>query len=365
MHKEYAVNLSKVYMDDEIKKTVLEVLDSGWFIHGKYLKEFEEKFAKFVGTKFAIGVSSGTAAIHVALKALGVGEGDEVILPSHTAFPTAEPLFQLKARPVFVDIDPETYTLSTEHVKAKITRKTKGIIPVHLYGHPADMDPILEVAEANNLFVLEDSCQAHGAEYKKSRTGSLGTVACFSFYPSKNMTVCGDGGMVTTDDPEVAEKIQLLRNHGMKTRYKNIIAGYNYRLSEISAAIGIKQLEKLPSFNEHRRKIAKLYSEHLQNVPIELPVEKDWAYHVYHLYVIRTRYRTGLQEFLKQKNITTEVHYPIPVHLQPATSVLSTPVVLPVTEKYVSQILSLPMHPQLTENEVEYVCCCVREGTAR
>jgi len=346
------IKISEVYMDDEIKKAVMEVLDSGWFIHGKKIDKFENKFAEFVGTKYAIGVSNGTTAIQSVLEAICLKEGNEVLVPSHTAFPTIEPILQLKAKPVFVDIDKDTYTVDIKDLKNKITNKTKAIMPVHLYGHPADLDPIIELCEEKGIYLIEDCCQAHGAKYKNKRVGSYGIGGCFSFYPSKNLTVCGDGGMVTTNNKEIDEKIRMIRFHGSNQRFKHEILGHNYRLSEISAAIGIKQLEHLPKFTERRREIANTYIKNLSHLDIELPLEKEWAEHVYHLFVIRTNKRDELQKHLNSKEIMTGVHYPIPSHQQP---IVMDNITLPTTEKYVEEILSLPMHPLLSDEDVECV----------
>ncbi len=348
------IPLSKVYVNEEMKQAVLGVLDSGQFIHGAKLREFEGKFSRYIGSKFAIGVSSGTAAIRLALESLNVEKGDEILVPSHTAFPTVEPVLQLGAKPIFVDIDRDIYTIDPQMIEAKITKKTKGIIAVHLYGHPADLDPIKEIADLHNLFLIEDCAQAHGAQYKKRKVGSIGTIGCFSFYPSKNMTVCGDGGMVTTNDKEICEKIELLRNHGMKDRYNHLLVGHNFRLGEIQSAIGIKQLEKLEWFNKKRRDFAKLYSEYLVDLPVILPIEKEWAYHVYHLYVVRVSQRDKIIQYLHNKGITCGIHYPIPVHLQPSIH-MSIRESLPITEEYAHKILSLPIYPLLNQSDVQYV----------
>jgi len=279
------IPLSRVYIDDDIKRAVMEVLDSGWYILGEKVKEFEQKFADFCGVKNAICVSSGTAAIFLSLKALSIGPGDEVIVPSFSFIATTSPVIHVGAKPVFVDINLKNYTMDSREVEKKISRKTKAIIPVHLFGHPADMDSILELAEEKDLFVIEDACQAHGAEYKGRRVGGIGHIACFSFYPSKNMTVCGDGGIITTNDEEIAQKLRMLRNHGRQEKYVHKIIGYNLRFNEIQAAIGIKQLEKLPCWNEIRRQIAQIYTEALNDLVIT-PTEETWARHVYHMYVI-------------------------------------------------------------------------------
>ena len=350
------IPLSKVYIDEEMKKAVLEALESGWYILGERVREFERRFAEFCGVKHAVAVSSGTAAIFLTLLAYDIKRGDEVLVPSFSFIATASPVLFLQAKPIFVDIDPRTYTIDPRKIKKKISERTRAIIPVHLYGHPADMDPIMEVAEENGLIVVEDACQAHGAEYKGQRIGGIGHAACFSFYPSKCMTVCGDGGMVTTNDEEIAKRIRMLRNHGRTKKYVHEMIGYNLRFNEIQAAIGIKQLEKLPSFIERRRKIAEIYNRHLEGV-VTTPVEEEWARHVYYVYVIRTKERDNLQKYLKSKGISTGIHYPVPIHKQPAIlRSLGTQPALENTERCASEVLSLPMFPELSQNEVEYIC---------
>ena len=348
------INLSAIYMDDQIKKAVIEVLESGRFIKGEQLKKFEHEFAVFCSAKYAVGVSSGTAAILLSLMALGIGKGDEVIVPSHTFIATATPILFLGAKPVFADIDAETYTIAPKGIEECLTDRTKAIMPVHLYGHPADMDQINNIAQDNGLYVIEDACQAHGALYKGKMTGSLADIACFSFYPSKNMTACGDGGMVTTNNEELAEKVSMLRDHGRKEKHIHEIVGLNLRMGEISAAIGRQQLQHLSVWNEKRRHIAKLYNQLLSEIDkIATPVEKDWARHVYYMYVIRTKQREKLAEYLRDKSISTGIHYPVPVHQQPIMKAYSKR--LPVTEKVVDKILSLPMHPQLIDTQIKFI----------
>jgi dTDP-4-amino-4,6-dideoxygalactose transaminase len=262
---------------------------------------------------------------------------------------------EVGAKPVFVDIEAKTCTVDTGKIREAVTKRTKAIMPVHLYGHPANMDPIMETAEENDLYVIEDACQAHGAEYKGKKVGGIGHVACFSFYPSKNMTVCGDGGAVVTNNEEIAETIRKLRDHGRRDKYVFELKGYNLRFNEIQAAIGIKQLEKLPEWNETRRSIARMYNQALKNLVIT-PVEEPWAKHVYHVYVIRTKKRDKLGKFLGTHGISTIVHYPVPIHKQLAiTSVLGAQPPLKNTEKFAEEVLSIPMYPGLTKREVKYV----------
>jgi perosamine synthetase len=355
MEEKMNIPLVKVYMDDDIKKAVLEVLDSGWYILHEKTREFEKKFAEFCGVRNAVCVSSGTAGIFLSLLALDIKHGDEVIVPSFSFISTATPIIEVGAKPVFVDVDTKTYTVDSEKIREAVTKRTKAIMPVHLYGHPANMDPILEIAEDNDLYVIEDACQAHGAEYKGKKVGGIGNVACFSFYPSKNMTVCGDGGAVVTNNEDIAETVRKLRDHGRRDKYVFELKGYNLRFNEIQAAIGIKQLEKLPKWIDARRNIARMYDQALEGLVIT-PIEEPWAKHVYHVYVIRTKKREELKGFLSRYGISTLVHYPIPIHKQPAiTSVLGAQPTLKNTEKFADEVLSIPMYPMLTDREVKYV----------
>jgi dTDP-4-amino-4,6-dideoxygalactose transaminase len=361
MEEKMNIPLVKVYMDDAIKKAVLEVLDSGWYILHEKTREFEKKFAEFCGVKNAVCVSSGTAGIFLSLLALDIKHGDEVIVPSFSFISTASTVIEVGAKPVFVDIDPKTYTADPERIREAVTKRTKAVMPVHLYGHPANMDPILEIAKDNDLYVVEDACQAHGAEYKRKKVGGIGHVACFSFYPSKNMTVCGDGGAVVTNDEDIAETVRKLRDHGRRDKYVFELKGYNLRFNEIQAAIGIKQLEKLPEWDEARRNIAGMYTQALRDI-VTTPVEEPWAKHVYHVYVIRNRKREELKGFLSRHGISTLVHYPVPIHMQPAiTDLLGAQPALKHTEKAAEEVLSIPMYPALTKREVEYVSDKIRQ----
>jgi len=351
------ISLSKMYVDDQIQKVVFNVLNSGRYINGQNLKSFEEEFADLCSTEYAVGVNSGTSAILLSLMALGIGEGDEVIVPSHTFIATASPAKFLGANLVYADIDPETYTIAPADVQGKITPRTKAIIPVHLYGHPCDMDPINQLARANNIYIIEDACQAHSATYKGRRTGSLGDIACFSFFPSKNMTVLGDGGMITTNDSELAQKVRMMRDHGRTQKYVHEMFGLNCRLSEVHAAIGREQLKHLTAWTERRRAIAARYDALFRDSAVIIPVEKKWARHVYYMYVIRVKQRDNLASYLKERGIETGIHYPVPVHRQPY---LMADVHLPITEKYVDEVLSLPMHPQLSDEQVDCVASEVR-----
>lgn len=363
MKKKQNIPLSKVYIDNRIKKTVCRVLDSGSYILGKECKSFEEEFAQFIGTRYGILVSSGTAAIWLTLIALGVKPKNEVIVPALTAFPTVEPILAVGAKPVFVDID-DTYTIDTKKIKAAISKKTVGIIPVHLYGHPANMGEVLQIAKAHNLFVLEDCCQAHGAKFNGKLVGSIGIAGCFSFYPSKNLTVCGDGGVIVSDNPAINKKVRMLRNHGRVSKYIHSILGYNERFNEVQAAIGRLGLKKLVTFNSRRREIADIYIKNLKDLPIILPKPQTWSYHVYHMFVIRTRERNNLKERLLKKGIEAGIHYPAPCHLQPPILDIQGRKKMPLAEKYCKEILSLPIHPALKDNDVRYVCQIIREAVS-
>ena len=352
------IPLSKMYIDDEIRQAVLEVLDSGRYINGDNLRAFEEEFAHFCGVRHAVGVSSGTSAILLTLRAFGIGEGDEVIAPAHTFVATASPAVFLGASVVYADIDPETCNIDPAEVRKLVSPRTRAVVPVHLYGHPCDMDAINELAETYGFRVIEDACQSHGAAYKGRRTGSLGDAACFSFFPSKNMTVLGDGGMMTTDDGKLAEEVRMLRDHGRTRKHVHELLGLNFRLSEIHAAIGRLQLRHLSEWNTRRREIARRYGETLAGSGVTVPIAKDWAEHVYYMYVIRTDRRDELASFLRGRGIETGIHYPVPLHQQPCVKADAH---LPVTEKCVDEILSLPMHPQLTDSEVERVAAAVKE----
>jgi dTDP-4-amino-4,6-dideoxygalactose transaminase len=363
------IPLSKPYLNEEMKQRVLEVMESGNYILGKECKAFEEEFARYIGTKHAVLTSSGTSAIFLILKAMGVGPGDGILVPSLTAFPTIEPIFHVGATPIFIDID-DTFTVDSNHIESVLkqkyplpqVRKIKGILPVHLYGHPADLDPILDLAKGHNLFVLEDCCQAHGAKYKGVRVGSKGMGGCFSFYPSKNLTVFGDGGILVTSDDDLAETCRMLRDHGRKQEYGHELVGFNLRFNEIQGAVGRLQLQKLDWFNESRRFAAQWYHDGLQGSPVLRPSAKAWVEHVYQLYVIQTEDRDHLAAYLKKKGVQTGVHYPIPNHQQPAVqNTLGFQPKLERTEAVTQGILSLPMFPELQKEQVDFVCHAVRE----
>jgi len=347
------VPLSNIEINNEVKNAVNKVLESKKFILGEETERFEDKFAKFCGVKYAACVSSGTAALFLTLQYFGIKKNDEIILPSMSYVATSTPVSLLGAKPKFVDVDHQNYTIDPSEIEKNITKKTKGIIPVRLYGHPANMDKINKIAKDNALFVLEDAAQAHGAEYKGKPVGSLGDAACFSFYPSKNLTVCGDGGIVVSNNVELIKKIKILRNHGRTTKYIHEIFGYNLRFNEIQASIGNIMMKKLQRSNSSRRKIAKIYDKKLIENAIIQKTEK-WATPVYHMYTVRTKLRDKLQEFLTKKGISTGIHYPIPIHKQPVYKKFNK-IKLPITEEIASTTLSIPMFPDLRYTQQEYV----------
>ena len=341
----------------EISEVFNDILDSQKFILGEYVEKLEKSFAKYCRSRYCIAVNSGTSALYLALKALGIGYGDEVITVPNTFIATAEAISMCGATPVFVDIDEKTYNIDVEKIEAAITEKTKAIIPVHLYGQCADMDRINEIAEEYNISVIEDACQAHGAEYKGKKAGSLGIAAAFSFYPGKNLGAYGDAGAVVTNNEDIAERIKLLRDHGSKKKYYHEIIGGNFRMDAIQGAVLSIKLRYLDKWNNLRRENAKIYNEYLEDLDkIILPYELDHAKHVYHLYVIRTKKRDELQEFLNDNKIITGIHYPIPIHLQKAYKNLGySEGDFPVAERIATEILSLPMFPELSHKEIEYI----------
>ena len=340
---------------NEINTAIQGVLDRGDFILGQDVTRLEEEFAAYCGTKYAVGVDNGLSALELSLRALGVGPGDEVIVPAHTFTASAAAISFTGAKPVFVDVDPETWNIDAGNIEAAITPRTKAILPVHLYGLPADMHMILGIAEKYHLAVVEDACQAHGAIYKGHRTGNLGNAAGFSFYPTKNLGGCGDGGMVTTNDIKVAEAVRALRNCGQTSKNVHELAPFNHRLDNLQAAILRVKLHYLDQWIESRRRLAAHYNHILPNSIVK-PVEPPGYHHVYHLYVIRTQNRDALQAHLKERGIGTAIHYPTPVHLQPFYAKEGhVRGKFPIAEKICNEILSLPLYPEMTEEQVEIV----------
>ena len=346
----------------EINEAVSRVIRDTDFILGREVSLFEEEFASFCEAKWAIGVDSGTSALELALRAYEIGPGDEVITAANSFIASALAISHAGATPVLVDVDPDTHTINAAAIEKAITPRTKGIIPVHLYGHPADMDPIMQLAQRHGLVIIEDACQAHGARYKGKRTGSLGHAAAFSFYPGKNLGGYGDGGMVVTGDQAVAKRLEMLRNYGQKEKYHHMFRGYNRRLDTLQAAVLRVKLKHLDEWNDARRQHAKSYRRLLEESGIVVPYAVAHAESVWHLYVIRTDHRDALKEHLASRGISVGIHYPIPIHLQPAYRDLGyRQGDFPVTEEYARQILSLPMYAELTPEVIGRVAETVGE----
>ena len=343
-------------IETELRMAIDEVLESSWFIMGRQLEGFEMEFADYLGTRYAVGVGSGTEAIHLALRALGVQQGDEVITAPNTCVPTLCGISATGATARLADADSKTLTLDPDCLEAAVTERTKAVVPVHLYGHPCDMDPIVEVARRHGISVVEDCAQAHGAGYRGKRCGTLGDAAAFSFYPSKNLGAYGDGGAVVTDDEGLAQEVRMLRNYGEERRYHHATKGFNSRLDEIQAAILRVKLKHLDAWNYARRECAKAYDERLAGLPVTLPQEADWARHNYHLYVVRSPERDALMAHLKERGIGCLIHYPIPIHLQGAYEDLGLGRgAFPVAEKACDEVLSLPMYPELRIEDINEV----------
>ena len=355
-------NLRQEYSDlkEEIDSAVTSVLESGSYILGENVAAFEHEYATYCDVKHGIGVASGTDALTLALSALDIGRGDEVITVPNTYVATADAIVRNNATPVFVDIAHMSYLLNATAIKAAITARTKAIIPVHLYGQPADMQPIMELAKEHDLFVIEDACQAHGAEYRHRKAGSLGDIAAFSFYPTKNLGCCGDGGMVVTNSNDMADKIRELRNYGQRIKHVHVHVGYNSRLDELQAAILRVKLKRLDRWIAKRRTIASLYNELLPRSVVR-PYVAPIAKHAYHLYVIRTKNRDEMRQKLMGQGIETAIHYPTPIPQQVAYAYLGHTVrPLPCAESTAKHILSLPMHPYLELRDIEYIADAVR-----
>jgi len=357
------IPIAKPQIGEEEKKAVLEVLDSGTIAQGPCVKAFEEKFARMCGVKYAIATTSGTTALHVALLAHGIGPGDEVITSPFTFIASANSVLYTGAKPVFVDIDPYTFNIDAKNIEAAITEHTMAIMPVHLFGLPCDMVPLIELAEKYNLVIIEDACQAHGAEYKDKRVGSFGTGA-FSFYPTKNIT-SGEGGMITTNAPIIDEKCRVIRQHGMRKRYYHDELGYNFRMTDIQAAIGIEQLKKLERFNEIRQANAKFLSTHLKGVVV--PTVPEGCKHVYNLYTVRvpSGKRDALRIYLQERGVGSEVYYPVPIHRQTFyMKDLGYKQSFSETERAAQELLSLPVHPALSSADLEAIVATINEFMA-
>ncbi|MDK2940434.1 MAG: perosamine synthetase [Methanolobus sp.] len=355
------IPIAKPDIGDEEKEAVIQVLSSGMIAEGKRVAEFERTFAEYIEVEHCVAVNSGTAALHAAMLAQGIGKGDEVITTSFSFIATANSIMYTGAKPVFVDIETETFNIDTDLIENSITKNTKALMPVHLYGHPAEMKAINDIAEDHNLVVIEDACQAHGAIYHGKKVGSFGTGA-FSFYPTKNMTT-GEGGMITTNDEEVARKARMIRAHGSQQRYLHEMMGYNLRMTDIAAAIGLVQLDKVDGYNAARRKNAAMLSEGLKDISeIKVPAVRDGCEHMFHQYTIRVDNRDEMVTKLNQQGIGTGVYYPIPIHKQPLYVELSYKDYLPECEKAAKEAISLPVHPGVSEEDINKIIEAVISG---
>ncbi len=349
-----------VTLKDELQDAVGRVLASGWYVLGPEVSAFEEAFAAYCQTKYAVGVNSGTSALHLALLAAGVGPGDEVITVSHTFVATVAAIVYTGARPVLVDIDPERFTMDPEALARALTPRTRAVIPVHLYGQPAEMDPILRIASEHGLVVIEDAAQAHGAMYKGRRVGTMGDMACFSFYPGKNLGACGEAGAVLTSKPDYLRTLCMLRDWGAEKKYHHDLKGYNYRMEAVQGAVLGVKLKYLEQWTEARRKHASQYAALLAQRPVVTPHASDDVRHVYHVYAVRAGNRNALQQHLQSQGIATGIHYPIPVHLLKGYAELGYVVGdFPHTEQAAAEVLSLPMYAELTEEMVDRVAAAV------
>jgi dTDP-4-amino-4,6-dideoxygalactose transaminase len=348
---------------NEINAAIADVVESAWFVGGPKVTAFQENFAKYVGAKYAVGTSSGTSALHLGIAALGIGPGDEVITACNTFIATTEAITQAGAGIVLVDVDDDTLLIDPEQVESAITPKTKAIIPVHLYGQPADMKAIRDVASRHSLKIIADAAQAHGAAIGGDRSAILGDVTCYSFYPGKNLGAYGDAGMVVTNDKEVADRIAMLSDHGRHEKYTHKLEGFNYRLDAIQAVVLDAKLRHLDEWTEMRRSRAKRYADAFATGPVRMVGEADGRYHVYHLFVVRTKEREKLARILQERGIASGIHYPIPLHLQEAYKHLNIGIgTFPVAERAAEEIISLPMYAELTDDMVDEVVTAVRDA---
>ena len=354
-----AIPLSRPPVDDEIKQAVLRAVDSRQYILGPECRAFEEEFARYNGNRHAVLTVNATAALWMIMKALGIKGGDEVLVPAHTAFPTVEAICFAGATPVFVDVD-RSYTVDVADAAAKVSPRTVGFVPVHLYGHAADLAGIQQLCAERSLWLLEDCAQAHGAAWQDRKVGTFGRAAAFSFYPSKNLTVMGDGGLLVTDDDDVAARCRRIRDHGRLNKDVHSEVGFNLRFNDIQAAIGRVLLGRLDAMNDRRRALAARYRAALAGLPLALPVERARGRHVYHLFVVRGDRRNDLAAWLKERTIQTGIHYPVAGHRQPAVERFGTPL-LPRTDRLVNEILTLPLSSGHTDEEIDRVAEAVRD----
>lgn len=348
----------------EIDEAIKRVLDNTQFALGEEVKLFEEEFSTYCGAEYGVGVNSGTSALHLALLAAGIGPGDEVITVPFTFVATVAAVVYTGARPVFVDVEPRYLAMDPARIEEAITERTKAILPVHIHGHPADLDPILEIARKHGLLVIEDAAQAHGAEYRGRRAGGIGDLGCFSFYPGKNLGACGEGGIVVTDNPEYVRTIRMLRDWGQEKKYHHVLKGYNYRLEGIQGAVLRVKLRHLESWTEARRANAALYNRLLKDSSVTTPLEREGCRHVYHIYAVRTPERERLMNVLKERGIAAGIHYPFPVHLLEAYRDLGYQEGdFPVSEEIAARTLSLPMYAELTEDQIITVTEAINEAS--
>lgn len=360
------VDLKRQYrnLKPDIDRAIQEVLEGANFILGENVTKLEEEIASYHNISHGIGVGSGTDALLIALDALGIGEGDEVITTPFTFIATAEVVANLKAVPVFVDIDPETYNIDPDKIEEKITKRTKAIIPVHLFGHPAQMDRIVAIGRKHNLKIIEDCAQAFGAEFKGKKVGTFADCGCFSFFPSKNLAAYGDAGMIITDNDDTAKNIRMLRNHGTSVKYHHKIIGYNSRLDDIQAAIVRVKFQHIGAFNASRIKNASIYRENIKRDDTILPEEKDGSLHVYHQFTIRAKRRDAIGECLNNSQIASAIYYPVPLHKQEVFANLDIKGdSLPVSEECAAEVLSLPMFPELTKQEILHICDVINNAS--
>lgn len=359
------INFTDIYVDENTVDAIESVVRSTRYVKGPILETFEDEFAELCGTKHAVGVSSGTVALLLAMESRGIGAGDQVILPAHSYFASASPVLELGAEPIFVNVESDSYTIDPAELKtaAETAENPQAVVPVHLYGHPANMDDVVSVAEEYDLAIIEDCAQAHGATFEGQRVGSFGDAGCFSFYPSKNMTVGGDGGMIVTDDDDIASTVRELRNHGRNDDGEHVRLGLNYRLDEVNAAFGREQLKHVVNWGAQRRKFAHRYTERLETIEdVQPPSEVGLVEHVYHLYVIRVPDRSSLRTYLDENGVDTGIHYEKALHEQPAIAQrIDPPDGLDRTEDICENILSLPMHPRMEPDEVDEVCRLIQE----
>lgn len=351
------IDLKKQYQEikSELDKTVIRVQSSGWYLFGSELTNFESSLASYIGTKYAVGVHSGTDALTIAIRSLGLGKDDEVLVPANV-YPTAFGVTHSGVKVKLVDVDPETLLVSVESLKSGITKKTKAIVVVHLYGNSAHIAEIKKLAKKHKLYLIEDCAQAIGATYKDKKVGSFGDVSCFSFYPTKNLGAHGDGGAILTNNKKLADKAKLWRMYGEKSRYESVLVGYNSRLDETQAAVLNVKFKYLDKWNEKRRLLAKVYKHGLKDLPVKIVSESENAESVYHLFVIRVKNRQHVMDFLKDNGIASAVHYPVPIHLTPSFKYLANKKnSFPISEHSCKEILSLPLHPQMKKSEIEYV----------